>query len=137
MSSLLLFDPDEEPMFCSKPSSTPATAKLCVFTPLHHSSTECKSIPTFHNKPNANKAVLSARKATVVPLREPITLANGEVIKELPINKNQTVFVGIETVNRDPEIWGPDAEEWIPERWIEGVPQSVNTASVPGAFSNT
>ncbi|THU83367.1 cytochrome P450 [Dendrothele bispora CBS 962.96] len=78
-----------------------------------------------------------AKKATVVPLREPITLANGEVIKELPINKDQTVFVGIETVNRDPEIWGPDAEQWIPERWIEGIPHSVNTASVPGAFSNT
>lgn len=81
--------------------------------------------------------VSSATEEIIIPLGEPVTLNNGEVIRELPVNKNQTIVVGIEAVNRDPDIWGPDADKWIPERWVDGLPQSVNDASVPGAFSHT
>ncbi|KAJ6530058.1 cytochrome P450 [Mycena vulgaris] len=79
----------------------------------------------------------TATEEITVPLGEPITLDNDEVVRELPINKGQTVVVAIEAVNRDPDIWGPDADKWVPERWIDGLPQSVNDSSVPGAFSNT
>ncbi|KAJ7633341.1 cytochrome P450 [Mycena polygramma] len=79
----------------------------------------------------------TATEEITIPLSEPIELENGQVINQLPINKGQTVVVAIEAVNRDPDIWGPTADKWIPERWIDGLPQSVNAASVPGAFSNT
>ncbi|KAJ7466774.1 cytochrome P450 [Mycena galericulata] len=79
----------------------------------------------------------TATKEITIPLGEPIELDNGEVVHQLPINKGQTIVVAIEAVNRDPDIWGPAADKWIPERWIDGLPKSVNDASVPGAFSNT
>ncbi|KAJ7813896.1 cytochrome P450 [Mycena olivaceomarginata] len=77
-----------------------------------------------------------ATEAITIPLSAPIELSNGEFVCTLPIAKSQTVVVAIEAVNRDTAIWGPDADTWVPERWIEGLPPSVHVAGVPGAFSH-
>lgn len=29
-------------------------------------------------------------------------------------------------MNREPEIWGPDAHEFKPERWIDGLPETAS-----------
>ncbi|KAF7378474.1 Cytochrome P450 [Mycena sanguinolenta] len=79
----------------------------------------------------------TATEAISIPLSAPIELSNGELISELPIAKGQTVLVAIEAVNRDPAIWGPDANTWMPERWLAELPPSVHTAEVPGTFSHT
>ncbi|KAK7060040.1 cytochrome P450 [Favolaschia claudopus] len=79
----------------------------------------------------------TATEAISIPLGAPVQLTNGDFVSELPIAKGQTVLVSIEAVNRDPEIWGPDADKWRPERWIEGLPESVDNAAVPGAFAHT
>ncbi|KAJ6631796.1 cytochrome P450 [Mycena sp. CBHHK59/15] len=79
----------------------------------------------------------TATEAITIPLSAPIELANGELVRALPIAKGQTVVVAIEAVNRDPAIWGPDADTWVPERWLDGLPPSVHAAGVPGAFSHT
>jgi cytochrome P450 len=79
----------------------------------------------------------SATEAISIPLSAPIELSNGELVSEVPIAKGQTVLVSIEAVNHDPAIWGPDADKWVPERWLEGLPPSVQAAGVPGAFSHT
>ncbi|KAI0039847.1 hypothetical protein FA95DRAFT_1503644, partial [Auriscalpium vulgare] len=34
-------------------------------------------------------------------------------------------------------IWGPDAEEWKPERWLAPLPKTVEEARIPGIYSNT
>lgn len=39
-------------------------------------------------------------------------------------------------MNRDKLIWGPTAEEWIPERWLELLPSSVAGAHLPSVYSN-
>ena len=39
-------------------------------------------------------------------------------------------------VNKDPDIWGSDADEWKPERWLALLPNSVIEAKVPGVFSH-
>lgn len=38
--------------------------------------------------------------------------------------------------NCDPDIWGVDANEWKPERWLTELPPSVAEARVPGVYSN-
>ncbi|KAJ7352446.1 hypothetical protein DFH08DRAFT_858953 [Mycena albidolilacea] len=43
----------------------------------------------------------------------------------LPIGEGQIVHIPILAVNTDKEIWGPDAEEFKPERW-ENVPKAAN-----------
>ena len=40
-------------------------------------------------------------------------------------------------LNVDPAIWGADAHEWRPERWLEPLPDTVAAAKIPGVYSNS
>ena len=33
-------------------------------------------------------------------------------------------------------LWGEDANEWKPERWLSPLPVSVTDAKIPGVYSN-
>ncbi|KAK6984822.1 cytochrome P450 [Favolaschia claudopus] len=68
----------------------------------------------------------------VIPLAKPYTDRDGVVQDTIHIRKGQSVIMPILAVNRDPEIWGPDALEFIPERW-QRTP-AIST-SVPGVWS--
>lgn len=61
---------------------------------------------------------------------------NGELIHEIPVQKFAGIIVGIRACNRNEAIWGPDAKEWKPERWLSPLPDSVGEAHVPGVYSN-
>ncbi|EIM84951.1 cytochrome P450 [Stereum hirsutum FP-91666 SS1] len=52
------------------------------------------------------------------------------------IPKNTTVIVGIKALNCDQAIWGSTANEWIPERWLSPLPETVTSAGIPGVYSN-
>ena len=54
----------------------------------------------------------------VIPLSRPITTASGEVVDHITVAQGTTVAIPIRTVNRSEEIWGPDAKEFKPERWL-------------------
>lgn len=38
--------------------------------------------------------------------------------------------------NRNPKIWGDDAYEWKPERWLAPLRNAVTDAHFPGIYSN-
>jgi cytochrome P450 len=46
------------------------------------------------------------------------------------------VVIGAAAVNRDPAIWGPDANQWNPERWLKPLPETVIDAYLPGVYSH-
>lgn len=73
---------------------------------------------------------------TVLPLAVPIKGTNGKEIDALPIPKGTRVYVSIIGSNRNPEIWGPDAYEWKPERWLNALPDSLTDARIPGVYSH-
>ncbi|KAH9885379.1 PAH-inducible cytochrome P450 monooxygenase PC-PAH 1 [Cubamyces lactineus] len=61
------------------------------------------------------------RKATrdeVLPLAYPVTTTTGEVVDEVPIPRGTNCFISVWAYNRLPQIWGPNANEFVPERWI-------------------
>lgn len=56
---------------------------------------------------------------------------DGTYMREVLVPKNTNVIVSILNSNRDPGIWGDDALEWKPERWLSPLPQSVVDAGIP------
>ncbi|EDR05341.1 uncharacterized protein LACBIDRAFT_303213 [Laccaria bicolor S238N-H82] len=55
---------------------------------------------------------------------------------EISVPNNTNLFTSIIEANRNPDIWGPDALEWIPEQWLSPLPSSVSDAHVPGIYSH-
>ena len=58
------------------------------------------------------------------------------MVHEIPIPKDTTVCVGIASTNCNKAIWGEDAGEWKPERWLAPLPTGVTDARMPGIYSN-
>ncbi|KAI9458423.1 cytochrome P450 [Lactarius psammicola] len=76
----------------------------------------------------------TARSDVVLPLSSPIHDVNGREIHEIFVPKNTNLYIQIYNLNRDPSIWGPDAAEWKPERWLAPLPESV--ANIQGVYAN-
>lgn len=72
----------------------------------------------------------------MLPVGTPIHMKD-KLVSELFIPENTNVIVGIKGVNCDESIWGPDAHEWKPERWLSPLSKSVANAGIPGVYSNT
>ncbi|TBU30862.1 cytochrome P450 [Dichomitus squalens] len=69
----------------------------------------------------------------VLPLSEPITDKNGNVLHEIPIRKKQRIVIPILALQTSKRIWGEDAFEFKPERW-EHPPEAI--AAIPGVWSH-
>lgn len=80
-----------------------------------------------------------ARTATdniVLPFSRPVKGNDGTYMREVLVPKNTNVVVSIMNSNQDPEIWGDDALQWKPERWLSPLPQNVIDAEIPGVYSH-
>ncbi|TRM57261.1 cytochrome P450 [Schizophyllum amplum] len=76
---------------------------------------------------------------SVVPLQFPIRdPATGAETRELLITKGTPVYIGMGAANRSTTIWGADAAELKPERWMEkSIDESTpNGVKMPGIYSN-
>lgn len=72
----------------------------------------------------------------MLPLLWPVKSADGRTeIKEIPLKKNTDITISILNANRSKAIWGEDALEWKPERWLSPLPKSVTDAHLPGVYS--
>ncbi|KAH7096526.1 cytochrome P450 [Auriculariales sp. MPI-PUGE-AT-0066] len=69
----------------------------------------------------------------VIPLSQPVTLKNGDVVTQIEISKGDMVNIPIHLVNRDDSVWGRDANQFRPERWSE-IPARAST--IPGIAPN-
>ncbi|TFK23745.1 cytochrome P450 [Coprinopsis marcescibilis] len=47
---------------------------------------------------------------------------SGDGLASLPVPKGTSLFVSIASANRHESVWGPDAKEWKPQRWLEQAP---------------
>ncbi|KAF6751752.1 cytochrome P450 [Ephemerocybe angulata] len=77
-----------------------------------------------------------AAEDTMLSLSEPVKCFKGEKKQEIMVPKGTRIFISILNSNRDPNVWGPDAAEWKPERWMNPLPDTVLNAKVPGVYSH-
>ena len=77
-----------------------------------------------------------ALKDTILPLFWPIKSTDGKTeIKEILVPKGTDIVVSIMSANKDKRIWGEDANEWKPSRWLSPLPESSQKAHLPGVYS--
>ncbi|KAJ4473285.1 cytochrome P450 [Lentinula edodes] len=77
-----------------------------------------------------------ARRDGVIPLHKPIVGLDGTEMHEVAVPRGTTVFVSIFNANRNPDLWGKDANEWKPERWLSPLPEPLVEARIPGVYSH-
>ncbi|KAF5334841.1 hypothetical protein D9758_014295 [Tetrapyrgos nigripes] len=67
----------------------------------------------------------SCSRFNVIPLSKPIIGRDGSKITELTIPKDTSIIISLLNANRNLDIWGSDAAEWKPERWLNPLPKQV------------
>ncbi|KAJ2922392.1 hypothetical protein H1R20_g14706, partial [Candolleomyces eurysporus] len=74
----------------------------------------------------------------IMPLHTPIQTAFDpkQQLNEIFVPEGTTIIMSLIGCNRNKDVWGEDAEEWKPERWLEPVKESVVGAKVPGVYSH-
>jgi hypothetical protein len=56
----------------------------------------------------------------VLPLSAPLVLPDGQTTDHVVVPANQSVLIPIGAMNRMRAMWGSDAHEFRPERWLDG-----------------
>ncbi|KAF8451114.1 cytochrome P450 [Boletus edulis BED1] len=74
-----------------------------------------------------------ATKDDVIPIEKPYTDKYGVMHDSIRISKGDPIFIPILVLNRSTELWGPDAHEFMPERW-QSIPEAVS--HIPGVWGH-
>ncbi|TBU30198.1 cytochrome P450 [Dichomitus squalens] len=75
-----------------------------------------------------------ALKDDVIPLTYPIVSTTGETIREIPVKAGQAFSASFVAYQRLTDVWGEDANEWNPDRFLR-IETSKQPANV-GVFAN-
>ncbi|KAI0649221.1 cytochrome P450 [Trametes meyenii] len=73
---------------------------------------------------------------TVVPLAEPVRGMDGSLLHQIAIPKGTNLVLNVQACNTNKTLWGDDADEWKPERWLKPFPSALEEARVPGIYAN-
>lgn len=77
-----------------------------------------------------------AREDIMLPFGNAFRSVDGVDTTEVLVPKGTIVLLSIHGINRDPSLWGEDAAEWKPERWMSPLPEAVVNARIPGVYSH-
>ena len=58
------------------------------------------------------------------------------MLSELAIPNGTMIFANITACNTNKALWGEDALEWRPERWLEPFPRALEEARIPGIYQH-
>ncbi|KAL9939420.1 hypothetical protein V8E36_001237 [Tilletia maclaganii] len=86
--------------------------------------------------PSITSTVRQASEDAIIPLSKAYPKAGkagkkGETFDSVFIPKGAEIFIPIQVLQANPEIWGDDALEFKPERWFD-LPATVQEAQLPG-----
>ncbi|KAH9914679.1 cytochrome P450 [Epithele typhae] len=90
----------------------------------------CRETMRLH--PSVTFTQRAAKQDTVLPLSVPV---NG--IDHIAVPKGVEVLTNIAACNTNKALWGDDAYEWNPDRWLRPLPAAVEEARIPGIYANS
>ncbi|KIM58519.1 hypothetical protein SCLCIDRAFT_16779 [Scleroderma citrinum Foug A] len=76
-----------------------------------------------------------AGQDSILPLSKPITTKSGKLMLELPLPKGTRIIMSVSAYNRNKELWGEDAHEFNPDRWLDGTVKDKRECAV-GVYAN-
>ncbi|KAJ7458858.1 cytochrome P450 [Mycena latifolia] len=68
-----------------------------------------------------------AQEDSVIPLAFEVTTSTGERLTQIPVKKGQSVMVAMGSYQRLEAVWGPDAEQFRPSRWLNNADAATGT----------
>ncbi|KAF8704659.1 cytochrome P450, partial [Rhizoctonia solani] len=73
-----------------------------------------------------------------LPLQHPVKAKDGRTeLSSIHVPKGTHNYLSIGAINQDKELWGEDALEFKPSRWLQPLPNSLSESKIPGVYSNT
>lgn len=89
----------------------------------------CKE--SFRCKSAVPSTIRIATTAADIPLSKPYPTRDGKgSITSIHVPKGREVIIPIQAINSDPGIWGQDALDFVPERWLD-LPDSAKHNGLP------
>lgn len=82
--------------------------------------------------PPVNATVREAYVDDVIPLSKPISTSDGKVVDSVAVAKGTVVHVPIATVNRSEVLWGPNAKNFDPDRWLDNSISQHRASEIQG-----
>ncbi|TFK53078.1 cytochrome P450 [Heliocybe sulcata] len=70
-----------------------------------------------------------------LPLLDPVTGTDQREISSIPVPRGTIVWMAIAMNNANEKVWGSDAKEFKPERWLSDLPPKLADAKMPGVLS--
>ncbi|KAF9064449.1 cytochrome P450 [Rhodocollybia butyracea] len=94
----------------------------------------CRETLRLH--PPVTSLIRKSDEDTVIPVSHPVQGKDGNSeITEIFVPKSTAVVVSLLNANRSLELWGPDALEWKPERWLSPLPESITDSRIPAIYA--
>ena len=92
--------------------------------------------PAYPQLLHSNNILYRNLEDVILPLHEPVRGTYGHDIGEIVVPKGTSFVCNLRACNTNKAIWGEDADEWKPERWLQPLPKTVEDARIPGIYSH-
>ncbi|KAL1718549.1 cytochrome P450 [Schizophyllum commune] len=80
---------------------------------------EAVTLETLRLHPSVAITTRVASQDDIIPLSAPVETKDGSPVSQILVRKGTYVCAPIHAINRSPALWGADAGEFSPERWLD------------------
>ncbi|RDX47337.1 cytochrome P450 [Lentinus brumalis] len=119
---------------CSNPDDEGSDTSYDDLVKLPYLDAICRE--TLRLYPPVPLMIRRAAEDIVLPLQWPVRGRDGSLITEIPVPKGTLIIPAILASNCNKALWGEDAMEWRPERWLGELPVELEDARIPGVYSH-
>ncbi|KAI0717427.1 cytochrome P450 [Cerioporus squamosus] len=124
----------EEILSAAETDGTDGTIDFDKLVDMTYMDAVCRE--TLRVSPGVTALFRNTTQDVLMPVIKPMRMRDGTLSKAVHIPNGTRVIANIRACNRDSALWGPDAEEWRPSRWLKPLPRELEEAHIPGVYSH-